>query len=241
MQKTYLLLLIVIGAISAVAETEQLSYLELPTATRLLPDSKAGMLDAFETRTIKCILGNIQGDGTLYEEGGNVSGLALGVFGNQLRFLVRINSRAYDLTTDLDRERTWNSVVANFNRGQLRLFLNGKPAGEFRIKDKYAKKVPAHSDPAAVGGVNGSNSGGWGKSGLRCNLAHFHMSSKNPKYIRSAIASDVSLKQDSNTILLIDPATLDHEQINAKWFPDSRRADLKWRVEGELVLNKYID
>lgn len=234
-----ILLVLSAMAIGARGADEQRDYLAITRDAQLLPDSKANLDQPFTTHTIECVVNAVEGDGTLYEEGGATHGFALGIVRGRLTFAVRIDKRVYDISTAYTPSENWSHIVATFDRGQMKLYLDGNPADDYRIRNR--SKLPGHGDPAGVGGVNGSNPGGWGNGGLQCNLAYFHISSKSPMYSRSGIASKVTLRRDSNSILAIDPSSIKHEDLENGTFPDSHNPELNWTVKGNVILHKWMD
>jgi hypothetical protein len=93
--------------------------------------------------------------GLLYEEGGTGNGLSVVIMKGEVQFTVR-NTTPVTISTDYPDDTDWHLVTAVFDKGTMRLYMDGVLKEE---KTKVAG-VGGHGDEMGIGKVNGACSGG---------------------------------------------------------------------------------
>jgi hypothetical protein len=148
----------------------------------------------FAACTVELLVGKVQGDGTLYSEGGSSNGQVISVAGPRLSFLARNSGVVADINAPFDRSLPWTHIAATFDNGKLTLWLNGKAAASGPAP---FPAVAQHGTASYLGGLG--KGGGMALAGFRLTRA--------VRY-QAPFAPPADLAADPETVLGISAASL---------------------------------
>jgi hypothetical protein len=167
----------------------------------LVPSSAAVLSEGFTARTTELIVGRTAGDGLFFEEGGPGNGQAIGLQGNEVVFVVRAGSKPASVMAPFDRKAAWTHIAAQFEAGEMRLWINGKLAAKGAAG---FTSIPAHGD-GGLGKGNGPNPSDW-QAGCRFALAAFRLTGV-ARYTDQA-GPDGRMEVDKSTLLSVTPEAI---------------------------------
>ena len=167
----------------------------------LVPSGVRTLSEGFTARTTELVVGEVTGDGVLFEEGGGGNGQAIGVVGSELHYVVRANSVAFSVTAPFDRKAPWTHIAVQFDAGIVRVWLNGKPVAK---SDSMMPAIPAHAG-GGLGNGDGSNPGGW-QANCQFVLASLRMA--NIARYSDQVKPTGAMDADGDTVLGVTPAAI---------------------------------
>jgi hypothetical protein len=184
----------------------------------LTPTQGTVLISGFTARTTEMVVGHVNGDGLLFEEGGPANGQAIGLTGADLIYLVRANGTAATIKAPFERKAAWTHIAVQYNAGEMRLWLNGRLAAK---GSAGFASIPAHGD-GGLGKGSGPNPGDWQVS-CQFALAAFRLSG-SARY-SDAAAPDGGMATDKATLLAVTP-----DAIIAEMPPGAAAKDVKKSV-----------
>jgi hypothetical protein len=167
----------------------------------LVPAGVRVLSESFTARTTELVVGNVTGDGVLFEEGGGGNGQAIGVVGNELHYVVRASSVPFTVTAPFDRKAPWAHIAVQFEAGTVRIWLNGKAAAK---ADSMMPNIPGHAG-GGLGNGDGSNPGGW-QANCQFVLASFRLANK-ARY-SDQVKPTGAMDADGDTVLGVTPEAI---------------------------------
>ncbi|HEX3135541.1 MAG TPA: hypothetical protein VHX44_18405 [Planctomycetota bacterium] len=167
----------------------------------LLPSGVRTLMEPFPARTTELVVSSVIGDGVLFEEGGGGNGQALGVIGSEIHYVVRAGSMAYSITAPFDRREKWTQIVAQFEAGVVRLWLNGKPVAK---GDSGFPTIPGHGG-GGLGKGDGSNPGGWDEN---CQFLLASLRMANRARYSDQVKPTGAMDADADTVLGVTPEAI---------------------------------
>jgi hypothetical protein len=177
------------------------SVLVIGTGGALVPATVRTLTEPFTARTTELVVGQVTGDGVLFEEGGGGNGQAIGVVGNELHYVVRAGSVPFTVTAPFDRKAPWTHIAAQFDSGTVRIWLNGKAAAK---ADSMLPSIPGHGG-GGLGNGDGSNPGGW-QANCQFVLASFRLANK-ARY-SDQVKPTGAMDADADTVLGVTPEAI---------------------------------
>lgn len=205
----------------------------------LIPSGVTTLTEAFTARTLELVVANVVGDGVLFEEGGAANGQALGVIADEVHYLVRAGGTAVSLKAPFERNAAWVQIAAQFNGGELRLWLNGKLVAKGTAG--FAT-IPAHGG-GGVGGGDGGNSAGWARN---CQFLLASMRLTGSARYTDQAGPNGRMDSDKGTLLAITPEAIAAElpapapgarkstMITLTKLDRTPPASVAWTVTGEV-------
>jgi hypothetical protein len=131
---------------------------------RLAPRGSGYMHESFTERTASVWFRaeRHRGKQVLLEEGGYVQGMSIRLSGRTLQAAVRTARKQATVEAQLERPGAWYHVAFVFDRGSLRLYVDGRQKAEGRAP---YDRVGTHIDEAGLGGRVGSDAFADGRDG----------------------------------------------------------------------------
>lgn len=167
----------------------------------LIPTGVRTLTEGFTARTTELVVGNVTGDGVLFEEGGGGNGQAIGVVGSEPHYVVRANSVAFGVTAPFDRKAPWTHIAVQFDAGIVRVWLNGKPVAK---ADSMMSAIPAHAG-GGLGNGDGSNPGGWQ---VNCQFVLASLRLANIARYNDQVKPTGAMDADPDTVLGVTPEAI---------------------------------
>jgi hypothetical protein len=167
----------------------------------LQPSGDRTLGEAFSERTTELVIGKVTGDGVVFEEGGGSNGQAIGVIADELHYILRAGGTAMISKVPFDRAAAWTHVAAQFDAGEVRVWLNGRLATKGKAD---FSSIPPHGG-GGLGKGDGSNSGGWAAN---CQFLLGAMRISGVARFSDQSAPDGRMETDRNTLLAITPEAI---------------------------------
>lgn len=167
----------------------------------LVPAGVRTLSEGFTARTTELVVGQVTGDGVLFEEGGGGNGQAIGIIGDELHYVVRAGGVPFSVTAPFDRKAPWTQVVVQFDAGTVRIWLNGRPVAR---ADSMMPGIPAHAG-GGLGNGDGSNPGGW-QTNCQFLLASLRLANK-ARY-SDQVKPTGAMDADPDTVLGVTPEAI---------------------------------